>query len=130
MFYTFRTSHIALLMQMYQKFRKGIFDLLKLQLCPRYCGSFTRSILCHWEYKSRFNFMDSSDFCYYLANNVKQDQAKSFKVIQCNSSIVNVSKIKPYKAINFTLLHLYRKLRILLSIFKIIKKLAPREIQT
>jgi hypothetical protein len=44
---------------------------------------------------------------FLLSNNVKQDQSKTFKVFQCNSSIVNVSKMKPYESMNSTLLRLY-----------------------
>ena len=49
----------------------------------------------------------STYFCHYLAINIRQYQSKSFKVIPGNSSIVNVSKMKSYKAIQSTLLRLY-----------------------
>ena len=33
-----------------ERIRQGIYQLLKLHPCPRYCGPFTGSITGHWEY--------------------------------------------------------------------------------
>ena len=51
--------------------------------------------------------------CHNLGNNVKQGQAESFKVLQSNSPILNISNRRPYKIIDSTMLRLYGTLCVL-----------------